>query len=320
MTEDLLKKIPFRKEWIQSIATYATLWMRAQDEQALGLRKQAIAKHLEHQRKSFQKKIKSLRAESEQNELEPDWNYYGSLLQIHFHSQPKAIKDEGHFYYELMDFEKDEKILVPVDSKLNLKQQLERYFHLAKRNKTRTFETSTRIAALEEKLTHTLKAQTRLTEATEISALLALEKELRLVEQSFSHSIKEQKKLVHFSGKQYQSEEGLTILSGKNLNENLELTFKIAKGNDIWLHVKGRPGSHTIILLPPGKSASLETLLDAAHACILHSGGKDWGKTEVDYTFRKHVKKVKNQTEVIYTHNKTLMVTLDPARMKRLFQ
>jgi predicted ribosome quality control (RQC) complex YloA/Tae2 family protein len=125
--------------------------------------------------------------------------------------------------------------------------------------------------------------------------------------------------VAEFSGKQYRSKEGLTILSGRNLTENLQLTFKIARGNDLWFHVKGKPGSHTVVLLPPKRTASLETLLDAADVCILHSGGKDWGKTEVDYTYRKYVKKIKNQTEVSYTHNKTLAITPDPERVKRLF-
>jgi predicted ribosome quality control (RQC) complex YloA/Tae2 family protein len=71
-------------------------------------------------------------------------------------------------------------------------------------------------------------------------------------------------------------------------------------------------------LLPPNRTASLETLLDAAHLCILHSGGKDWGKTEVDYTHRKFVKKIKNQTEVSYSGNRTLSIVLEEARLKRL--
>jgi predicted ribosome quality control (RQC) complex YloA/Tae2 family protein len=125
--------------------------------------------------------------------------------------------------------------------------------------------------------------------------------------------------IAEFSGKQYRSEEGLIILSGRNLAENLEATFKIARGNDLWFHVKGKPGSHTVVLLPPKRTASLETLLDAAEVCILHSGGKDWGKTEVDYTYRKFVKKIKNQTDVSYTHNKTLSVVPNQARLTRLF-
>ena len=55
----------------------------------------------------------------------------------------------------------------------------------------------------------------------------------------------------------------------------------------------------------------LETLLDAATLAIYYSGGETWGKTEVDYTFKKHVKWIKDSTEASYTHNKTLLVDPD---------
>ena len=319
LSEAQLNKIPYRETWIYSLENYATLWSKAQNTQALQLRKQTISHHLEHQLNSFQKKIKSLSEQLEQNKLEPDWSYFGNLLQIHFYTKPIIQKQNDHFFYELTDYEKNENIQIPADPKLSPKQQLEKYFHLAKRNKTREIESTGRINALVDKKTIVESALAKLLPMQTTAELETLEKELGLVAKSFSHSLKEQKKIVHFTGKQYQSKEGLTILAGKNLTENLELTFKIAKGNDLWFHVKGRPGSHTLILIPPGKSASLDSLLDAAHICILHSGGKEWGKTEVDYTFKKFVKKIKNQTEASYTHNKTLMVTLDPERMKRLF-
>ena len=204
-------------------------------------------------------------------------------------------------------------MLVPADPKLNLKQQLERFFHLAKRKKKRLEETSIRIASLDEKANAIQLKILALADAATLGELVALEPKKEALKG------KEHKKLSEFTGKQYRSKEGLTILAGRNLTENLELTFKIARGNDLWFHVKGRPGSHTVVILPPKKTASLDTLLDAAHLCILHSGGKEWGKTEVDYTYRKHVKKIKNQTEVTYTHNKTLMVLPEPERLTRLY-
>jgi predicted ribosome quality control (RQC) complex YloA/Tae2 family protein len=121
-------------------------------------------------------------------------------------------------------------------------------------------------------------------------------------------------------GKSFVSKDGFTIWVGRNKQENLELTFKCARGNDLWLHLRGRPGAHTIIPLPGGKSAPLETLLDAAALTIYYSGGEKWGKTEVDYTFKKHVKRIKDSTEASYTHNKTLIVEPDPERIRRLIQ
>ena len=98
----------------------------------------------------------------------------------------------------------------------------------------------------------------------------------------------------------------------------MELTFKTAKGNDVWLHVRARPGAHVVIPLAQGKTAPLETLLDAAVLAVVHSGGVSWGKTEVDYTFRKHVRRIPKSTEVTYTRSKTLLVEPDPKRLARL--
>ncbi|MGZ3689465.1 MAG: NFACT RNA binding domain-containing protein, partial [Bdellovibrionota bacterium] len=119
-------------------------------------------------------------------------------------------------------------------------------------------------------------------------------------------------------GRTFSSKDGWPILVGRSKDENLELTFKHARGNDLWLHVRGRPGAHTVVPVPSGKSVPLETLLDAALLTLYYSGGESWGKTEVDYTFKKHVKRIKDSSEASYTHNKTLILEMDAKRMERL--
>ena len=317
LTEEQILKIPYREEWLTSVKKYSELWLQAQTEQIKVLRAQKLSTLLTGQSQNLEKKIKSLVEQLTQTQEEPDWNLFGSLLQTHFHAQPQP--KNGH--YELLNYETNETISVPADPKLNLKQQLERFFHSAKRKKTRLQESAERIRSLEDKLQQTQALLQQLEKAQNIQDLSTIESTIGVGSEtkgSSSSSSKEQKKFAAFSGKIFQSKEGLTILVGRNLTENLELSFKIARGNDLWLHVKARPGSHTVILLPPKKTASLDTLLDAANLCILYSGGKDWGKTDVDYTHRKNVKKIKNQTEVSYTQNKTLSVTLDQERLKRL--
>jgi predicted ribosome quality control (RQC) complex YloA/Tae2 family protein len=314
LTPEQIAKIPYRLEWIRTLPEYARLWFDVQSVQALDTRKQRAGSLLNSQEQSFNKKLSSLDEQLKQSTNDPDWNYYGSLLQIHFYAAPKPV--DG--FYSVMDYEKEQDIKIPADPKLNLKQQLEKFFHLAKRNRTRLSEATERMQSIRTKLAVTEKALAELAAAKTVDEVKVLEGKIGILEGVKGPSSKEQKKVASFSGKQFASKEGLTILCGRNLTENAELTFKVAKGNDIWLHVKGRPGSHTVILLPQKKTASLDTLLDAAHLCIVYSGGKEWGKTEVDYTFRKHVKKIKNQTEVTYTHNKTLSVDIDGERLKRL--
>ena len=84
------------------------------------------------------------------------------------------------------------------------------------------------------------------------------------------------------------------------------------------MHVRGRPGAHTVVPTVAGKSVPLETLLDAAVLTVFYSGGENWGKTEVDYTYKKFVKRIKDSTEASYTGNKTLMVEPQGERLQRL--
>jgi predicted ribosome quality control (RQC) complex YloA/Tae2 family protein len=311
----MLEKIPFHPEWVASPDHYRTLWLSAEAAALFKLRLLRIQQRFASDTQSVRKKLHSLEEQLKQSETEENWAYYGTLLQTHLFQKPRL--DQGH--YSLLDYEKDEIVRIPGDPKLTLEQQLNRYFHLSKRNKKRIQESTERIAGLKGRLENFNRIQTAIDQAQSFADLQPIEHSMG-IETGAKKKLpsKEQKKIADFSGKQFRSKEGLSILVGRNLAENLELIFKIARGNDLWLHVKGRPGSHTVILLPPNRTASLDTLLDAANLCILYSGGKDWGKTEVDYTPRKFVKKIKNQSEVSYSQNKTLAVQIDQERIKTL--
>ncbi len=310
-----LEKIPFHPDWVATLDHYRTLWLSAEASALFELRLLRIQQRFASDTQSVRKKLHSLEEQLKQSKTEENWAYYGTLLQSHLYQKP--CLENGH--YALLDYEKDEVVQIPGDPKLTLEQQLNRYFHLSKRNKKRIQESTERIAGLKDRLAIFNRIQTAIDQAQSFADLVPIEHSIG-IEPIGNKKLpsKEQKKIADFSGKQFRSKEGLTILVGRNLAENLELTFKIARGNDLWLHVKGRPGSHTVILLPPNRTASLDTLLDAANLCILYSGGKDWGKTEVDYTPRKFVKKIKNQSEVSYSQNKTLAVQIDQERIKTL--
>jgi len=134
---------------------------------------------------------------------------------------------------------------------------------------------------------------------------------------------KVEKKWAQSGLRKHLSKEGLTIWVGRNHKENEELVIRLARGNDMWLHLKGKPGAHAVIQLSSGKSPSLETLLDAAMLVAYHSGVANHDKAEVDYTFRKFVKRVPGQKEkflVTYSQNKTLMIKMDEERVLKLIR
>lgn len=122
--------------------------------------------------------------------------------------------------------------------------------------------------------------------------------------------------------RRYASAEGYPIWVGRNNEQNDRLTMQLANGNDLWLHVGGgRPGSHVVVRLPKGKTASLETLLDAATLAVHFSKARGERRIDVVYTQKKHVRKPKGLPAgaVVPSHTKTVTVLQDEARLRRLF-
>ena len=121
--------------------------------------------------------------------------------------------------------------------------------------------------------------------------------------------------------RRYTSAEGYPVFVGKDNRSNDELTCRFARGNDVWLHVGGgRPGSHVVVRLPKGKTASLETLLDAATLAIHFSKARGQDRVDVIYTFAKHVRKPRGSPPgaVVPVDPRTLTVRVEPERLQRL--
>ncbi|MBM3960963.1 MAG: DUF814 domain-containing protein [Planctomycetes bacterium] len=121
--------------------------------------------------------------------------------------------------------------------------------------------------------------------------------------------------------RRFVSAEGYPIWVGRNNEQNDRLTMQLANGNDLWLHVGGgRPGSHVVVRLPKGKTASLETLLDAATLAVHFSKARGERRIDVVYTQKKHVRKPKRLPAgaVVPAQTKTVTVLHDEARLRRL--
>lgn len=120
--------------------------------------------------------------------------------------------------------------------------------------------------------------------------------------------------------RRFVSADGRPIFVGRNARENEELTFGLAKSDDLWLHARGAPGSHVVLRLDKGAEPTPDTLRDAAVLALLYSDLKKSGKGEVIYTKRKWVKKAKGQAPgaVLVTREQSVHVTLDKARLDAL--
>ena len=86
---------------------------------------------------------------------------------------------------------------------------------------------------------------------------------------------------------------GWEILVGANAAANDELTVRLARPDDLWLHAEGLPGSHVLVRNPMKGEIPSDILLKAAGLAALYSKGKMAGKVAVTYTFARFVRKPK---------------------------
>lgn len=121
--------------------------------------------------------------------------------------------------------------------------------------------------------------------------------------------------------RRYTSANGAAILVGRSARDNDELTVRVSRPGDLWLHVRDRSGSHVVA---PGwfREGRLDpdTLLDAATLAAHFSDERGERVVDVSYTDRRHVRKRKaappGQVEV--SNEKVLPLRVDADRLARL--
>lgn len=103
---------------------------------------------------------------------------------------------------------------------------------------------------------------------------------------------------------------GSRIFVGRSPAENAELTFRVARPNDLWFHARGQPGAHVILQRDDRSAPPDDDVRTAAELAALHSKGRNSTKVTVDYTRRKHVRKRSAAAPglVFYTDAESLVV------------
>ena len=107
----------------------------------------------------------------------------------------------------------------------------------------------------------------------------------------------------------FESTDGYPIYVGRNNRQNDELTFKLARKDDIWLHASKVHGSHVIISCG-GTTPPDDTVTQAAQLAAFYSETTGGQNIPVDVTPVKQVKKVPSAKPgmVIYHSYRTVIV------------
>jgi predicted ribosome quality control (RQC) complex YloA/Tae2 family protein len=122
----------------------------------------------------------------------------------------------------------------------------------------------------------------------------------------------------------FESTDGYPIYVGRNNRQNDELTFKLARKDDIWLHATKVHGSHVIISCGGVKPPD-DTITQAAQLAAYYSESTGGQNIPVDVTPVKQVKKIPNGKPgmVIYHTYKTVIanpyadIVVDPLNAEK---
>ncbi|NMB76288.1 MAG: DUF814 domain-containing protein [Myxococcales bacterium] len=120
--------------------------------------------------------------------------------------------------------------------------------------------------------------------------------------------------------REYRSSSGKSILVGRSAKDNDALTFRHARGEDLWLHVRDGSGSHVVVRLGRDEVIDERTLREAAMLAAASSSLSKSDRVEVGYTRVKHVHRLPKAPAgtVSVAKMKSILIKIDPETISSL--
>lgn len=230
------------------------------------------------------------------------YKVYGELLTAYgYNAEPSAKSITCTNYYD------GSEITIPLDSDLTPMENAKKYFEKYGKLK-RTYEAlSDIVIETKKEIDHLESISTALDIATSENDLKEIKEELiqygYIRRKSSDKKSKFVSRPIHITVR-----DGIDIYIGKNNYQNEEVSFKIATGNDWWFHAKKIPGSHVIVKTDMPELPD-EIFEIAGSLAAYYSKGREQEKVEIDYTQKKHLKRVNGAAPgfVIYHTNYSMV-------------
>lgn len=267
-----------------------------------------LIRRVENELQKNRHKLKKQEKELLATDNAEEFRQKGELLTTFLHRVPN---DQDQVILD--NYYTNQPIMIALDKALTPNQNAQRYFKRYQKLKEAVKyltdlieETKATILYLES--VETVLNQAGLEEIAEIREELI---QTGFIRRRQREKIQKRKKL-----EQYLASDGKTIIYvGRNNLQNEELTFKMARKEELWFHAKDIPGSHVVISGNLDPSDAVKT--DAAELAAYFSQGRLSNLVQVDMI---EVKKLNKPTGgkpgfVTYTGQKTLRVTPDSKKI-----
>ena len=270
-----------------------------------------LIRRVENELQKNRHKLKKQEKELLATDNAEEFRQKGELLTTFLHQVPN---DQDQVILD--NYYTNQPITIELDKALTPNQNAQRYFKRYQKLKEAVKyltelieETKATILYLES--VETVLNQAGLEEIAEIRE--------ELIQTGFIRRRQREKIQKRKKPEQYLASDGKTIIYvGRNNLQNEELTFKMARKEELWFHAKDIPGSHVVISGNLDPSDEVKT--DAAELAAYFSQGRLSNLVQVDMI---EVKKLNKPTGgkpgfVTYTGQKTLRVTPDPEKISSM--
>jgi predicted ribosome quality control (RQC) complex YloA/Tae2 family protein len=289
---ELLPIPPFKREEqseeIEDIESYLSQkYLDFEKKRVNGLKKQKLLT-VKKQKEKLQKLLDKLANPQTLAEDEKKFQNYGNIVLANLYKiQPYDKKLEAH------DFEGNP-ISIKLPAKTVPNRMSEYFFNLAKKTRKK----AKNIHIEEENLSSKVHFYNNMYNAIE-QAKNSHELELLVPKRAKAQRKKEKLKECELFWIDDHK-----VLIGRNSKEN-QLLLKIAKSNDIWMHIRDIPSSHLII--KTDKQNLPDSVIEKAAKLCVDFSLSHAGDYDVDYTKRKFVK-IQEGSNVEYDKYKTIRV------------
>ena len=245
----------------------------------------------------------------------------GDILTANIHKiqkgQTKVTVED--FYDENMA-----QIEVPISPILSPQQNAAKFYKDYTRMKNAEKELGKQLAIGEQELEYLQSVLEELNRAETDAELEEIKQELQAGGYIRAESGKKKMKKGRLPPMRFESTDGYPIYVGRNNRQNDELTFKLARKDDIWLHASKVHGSHVIISCG-GTNPPDDTITQAAQLAAYYSESTGGQNIAVDVTPVKMVKKTPagKPGMVIYHSHRTVIanpykdIVVDPLNAEK---
>ena len=312
LTETSFSPVPFANQVEEPFASLSdlldTYYKDKAERDRVKQQASELIRRVENELQKNRHKLKKQEKELLATDNAEEFRQKGELLTTFLHQVPN---DQDQVILD--NYYTNQPITIALDKALTPNQNAQRYFKRYQKLKEAVKyltdlieETKATILYLES--VETVLNQAGLEEIAEIRE--------ELIQTGFIRRRQREKIQKRKKPEQYLASDGKTIIYvGRNNLQNEELTFKMARKEELWFHAKDIPGSHVVISGNLDPSDEVKT--DAAELAAYFSQGRLSNLVQVDMI---EVKKLNKPTGgkpgfVTYTGQKTLRVTPDPEKI-----